>query len=177
MYRFLLLACPLILLAGCGGGGGSSTPTPPANKSYSDPTFHFSIKYPATWKLPKKGGHYSTEQGVQTYILPFTVPGGAASAEVTISGRVNFPPFEDGKVSPNPNGGPTYFHYYHVTVDGIPAVRVERWAGKLMDEVDTFVNTAKYGYDIRMDTGVPPFPSTIMYGYVTLLKTITLPFS
>ena len=173
--------CPIvglvILLCGCGNSAsGPSTPVP--LKSYSDATFHFSFKYPGAWSIPKQGGHESTSpSGVRTYILPINVPGGIAGLEITVDGQViQFPPFQNGHVAPDPNGGPDFFHYYHASVSGVQAMRVERWSGKNMDEVDTFANSSKYSFDVRTDTGSPPFPRSLTAGYSTIVRTMKLPF-
>jgi hypothetical protein len=177
VQRIFPVAGLVILLCGC-GSGSSAPPTTVALKTYSDATFHFSFKYPNTWSVPKQGGHESTSpSGVKTYILPITVPGGAAGLEVTVDGNVfQIPTFSDGKIAPDPSGGPDFYHYYHATVSSRPAMRVERWSGKNMDEVDTLANTSKYSYDIRMDTGSPPFPAGVTAAYATIVTTMKLPF-
>jgi hypothetical protein len=177
LFSLVALASSVTLLSGC-GSSSSAPPTPLPQKTYSDAKFRFSFKYPGAWSVPRSGGHQSTAQsGVPTYIVPLKIPGNPASVEVTADGQIiQFPPFEDGHVSADPNGGPDFYHYYHRTVDGLPAMRVERWSGKQIDEVDTFVNTSKLSFDIRTDTATPPFPADVKSGYDTVVKTIKLPF-
>jgi hypothetical protein len=177
VYRFIPIAVLLILVCGC-GSSSSTPPTPRPPKTYSDAKFRFTFKYPRSWSVPKTGGHEAnSSNGVPTYIVPITVPGNPASPEVTVDGQIiQFPTFEDGHIAADPSGGPDFFHYYHATVSGLPAMRVERWSGKHMDEVDTFVNTSKLSFDIRMDTGNPPFPADVTSGYNTIVKTTRLPF-
>jgi len=176
---FLLIALT-IAVAGCGSNGASSpSKTPTASRSFTDPTFKFSFKYPSTWSVPPKGGHQSSSSP-GTYILPVSVPGNPtpANLEVTVDGQVfTIPSFVDGKISPDPSGGPDFYHYYHATVDGLPGMRVERWSGKQMDEVDTFVYTRTKSYDIRMDTGTPPFPGAVTSGYNGVVKSFKVQFS
>jgi hypothetical protein len=178
VHRFVPVVGLLILLCGCGGGGTASPPTPVPLKTYADSRLNLHFKYPGSWSVPKNGGHQqASSTGAPTYIVPVNVPGNAASVEVTADGQIiQFPAFANGHIAPDPSGGPDYFHYYHTTVDGRPAMRVERWAGKQIDEIDTFVNTSKLSFDIRTDTGAPPYPKSVTDGYATIVRTIKLPF-
>src|SRR5438067_906151 len=112
------------MLAACGSGSsqsGTPTPSSSANKfaTYTDKNFKFSFSYPASWSIPAKGGSESQVGGVRTYILPISIPGNLARAEVTIDGNVTpLPQVTDGEVRPDPNGGPIKYHYYHAQLSG-----------------------------------------------------------
>jgi hypothetical protein len=177
--RTLLFGMVVALVTGCGSSSSASpTATPSPSKTYNDPTFHYSFKYPGAWSISPKGGHATTLRGVKTYVVDVQIPGKAAGLQITTDAQIiPFPPFVDGKISPDPTGGPDTFHYYHAKISGLAAMHVERWNGKQMTEVDTFVNTQTRAYDVRMNTATPPFSSKALAGYNAIVKSMRLPFS
>jgi hypothetical protein len=56
-------------------------------------------------------------------------------------------------------------------------MRVERFNGSQMNEIDTFVNTRTKSYDIRTLTANPPFSPGTLAGYETVVRSFTPPFS
>lgn len=178
--RFLPALCLLgSFLAACGPGSASSTPTSTATgpKVYRDPTLHFSFQYPPGWKVPKKGGSYTTIQGVRTYALNITTPVSVAGARITVDqNRVNYSDIPEGKIANDPNGGPDTFHYHHLNVSGWPSIQIERFNGTKIDGIDTITNTHQYSYDVQMITPNPPFSPSVIAGYRTLVRTLKLPF-
>lgn len=174
MPRLLLLGI-VLALAGCGGRSAAPTATAVSTKTYSDPTYNFSFKYPANWKAPKTGQPLAH---TNSYVVKLFTPGNAAGAEVLVTGTVTpFPTFNDGLVVPDPAGGSDTLHYFHATVDGLPAMHIERFSGKHADQISTIVNQGHREYVVRILTGQPPFSPQILQGYGTIVKTLKVPFS
>ncbi len=165
-------------LAGCGTSGTTPSAHTVVLASYKDPQYGFSFKYPATWKIPKSGGSVSNIAGVSTYVLPITVPNNSAQISITMDKDVApFPPFQNGKTAPDPNGPTHTFQYFHAHVAGWPAMDIRRFTGKQITERDTIANTTTRSYDIRALTISPPFSPDVMSGYEKIVSTLKLPFS
>lgn len=170
-----LLLGATLLLAGC-ATAASGKPTTVALAKYTDPTYHFSFSYSTSWKAPKQG-NVKTISGTQTYVVDLTVPSGSVGMEVTVDkDLISYSTIPEGKVAPDPNGGPLTYHYHHTKVSDWPAIQIERFHGTTFDSIDTIANTRQYSYDIRAITGTPPFSASFMSGYQTIVKTMKLPF-
>lgn len=180
--RFLLpVAALLPLLAGCGADAATkptATPfVPTALSSYRDPKFGFSFQLPKNWTVPPRGGHTVNNNGLQQYVVDITLPRNEAGLSVTVDGDIQqFPKFPNGRRGRIP-GDPHTYVYFHRTVSQWPAMRVERYSGATLNEIDTIVNTRKASFDVRMITSNPPFSSRATYGYDTIIRTLKLPFS
>jgi hypothetical protein len=97
---------------------------------------------------------------------------------VTVDGDVvPLPSFQDGEVRPDPNSSAHTFQYFHTTLSGWPAMRVNRFTGKQLTEKDTIANTHSRSYDVRMLTVNPPFAAAVNRGYATIVRTMKVPFS
>jgi hypothetical protein len=181
MHRFAPALLCALLLAGCGTSGATPTATPApvhvATASYSDHQYGFSFKYPQNWSVPKSGGHQVDNGGVKQYVLDITVPKNQAGVSITVDNSVQpFPSFTNGHKGHIPNDPHTYV-YFHRTVSQLPAMRVERYSGTQINEIDTFVNTPRQSYDIRTLSPNPPFTAQELAGYETIVKSFKPPFS
>lgn len=182
MRNFLLLCALGLLLAGCGSKPSAApTATAPAVvalKSFTDPNFHFSFRYPGNWTVAQKGGKEENIGGIRTYVLPIHIPGDVGDLEITMDGDVvQFPSFVEGHCAPDPRGPANTFCYYHAHVSGWPAMHINRISGGQIDSIDTITNTHTRSYDVRIVTGTPPFPANVMSGYKTIVRTLKVPFS
>ncbi len=186
MKRALLTAGLLIAVAAAGISALAATTSHSlaahtaaklSTRLYRDHKYPVSFRYPSNWKAPAHGKVVSTPSG-PSYEVDLAIPGNAAQAKVTVTAHpVAIPSFANGLVVSDPGGGPDKFHYYHLRAGGHPAMRVYRWSGKVIDGIDTFVDVGRYGYAIRMITGVPPFLKSAVAGYNEMVKTLSLPFS
>lgn len=175
MLPLFLIAVGFVAAA-C-GSSHSSLPTISKTKTYRDPTLHFRFRYPADWKVPGSG-KVETIGGAPTYVVHVTIPGNAASAEVTASTTtVPIPSFSNGEVKPDPNGGPDKFHYFHVSISGLKGMRIERYSGKQSDEIDSVANSSNRLYDVRMIAATPPFAPRTLAGYNLIVRSLKVPFS
>jgi hypothetical protein len=179
MRRIVVVAILGLAVAGCGSQNATPpTPTPTAvtvaDKTYTDPDFGFSFRYPGNWKAPAKGST-SAATGPNNYFVHLTVPNQAAGVEVEVSGTVTqFPPIRNGQQAKDPKG-PDIFTYYHARVSGQPALRVLRSYKGVVDEVATFINVGHAEYAVRMVTPNPPFPEFVANGYNLIVRTLKLP--
>lgn len=171
-----LFALPIvIILAGCASSAATPPATPVPDRTYRDATYHFSLRYPATWRagIPKT----VSIQGVPTYTVNFTTPGKVAGVQIQVSRQATpFPPFAEGHVAHDPNG-PDMLHYHHLRVSGWPAMQIERYSGTKVDGLFTIINTRTLSFTIEMVTPNPPFSTRSTAGYNTLVRTIKLPFT
>jgi hypothetical protein len=166
-----------LVVAGCGASNATPKPTPVKANVFHDPKLHFSFQYDDGWTVPKKGGSYTSLQGVRTYVLNITTPVSVAGARITVDkDMVDYTNIPEGKIANDPNGGPDTFHYHHLTVSGWPSIQIERFSGTQIDGIDTITNTHQYSYDVQMITPSPPFPAKVLSGYRTIVKTLNLPF-
>ena len=175
----LLLGVSLILV-GCGSSGASATPspTPVALITYKDAQYGFTFKHPSSWRISSQGGHVLSVGGVQTYVLDISVPQNSAQISVTVDGNAApFPPFQNGKTAPDPNGPTHTFQYFHAHVAGWPAMVIHRFTGKQITEMDTVTNTRSRSYDVRALTISPPFNADVTNGYNAIVRSMTVPFS
>ena len=181
MRAILAGICLTLVLAGCGLAGVASptaTAVPIGYATFNDPQFGFSFKYPQNWSIPKSGGHTIQNSGLDQYVLDITLPGSEAGMSVELDGAVRPLPltFVNGKRS-HITGDPHTYVYFHRTVTQWPAMRVERFSGTKMNEIDTIFNTRKESYDIRTIAANPPFTSRALAGYDTIVRTFKPPFS
>lgn len=173
MRHLIALLAIGALLAGCSSASGQSG-KPTGTLSYRDPNFHFSLQYPATWSIPKKGGHETSVSGVSTYVLPVKTPGNAQGIQVAVDRNLTqYATIPEGKVVPY---GADSLHYHHLTVGGWPAIQIERYNKGTLDGIFTITNTTRYSYNVEMITGTPPFSSDALAGYHTIVKALKLPF-
>jgi hypothetical protein len=173
----------VILIAGCGNSATSPTaivppPTVSASTRFVDPNFHFSFAYPANWSVNKKGGQEKTvTAGYKQYALDVKLPTNAAQLSITVDGNVQtFPQFTNGHHGTIP-GDPHDYVYFHDKLSGWPAMRIKRYTGKQITEIDTIANTRTRSYDVRMLTATPPFSPDSLAGYETIVHTMKVPFS
>lgn len=175
MRRLLVLPLVAAILAGCSLSASSSppTPTPLSMGSYRDAHYHFSFRYPAIWTVPAAGRH-TTLNGVATYLLNVKTPGNAAGIQITVDHDLaNYSSIPEGDVVPY---GADTLHYHHLTVGGWPAIQIDRYNGKQLDDISTIVNTRTYSYQVQMLTGTPPFSSSALSGYHTVVQSMKIPF-
>ena len=169
-----------LILAGCGSSAATAPPSPTAVtlSTYKDAQFGFTFKHPASWKISPRGGRVASVGGVQTYVLDVSVPRNSAQVSVTVDGNAApFPPFQNGKTAPDPNGPTHTFQYFHARVAGWPAMVIHRFTGKQITEMDTVTNTRSRSYDVRALTISPPFTADVTTGYNSIVHSLTVPFS
>lgn len=148
-----------------------------ATKLYRDRRYQVSFHYPSSWKAPFHGKVVSTPIGKE-YEIDLSIPGNASECKVTVTANPGaIPSFANGLIVKDPAGGPDKFHYFHLRAAGHPAMRVYRWSGNSIDGIDTFIDVGRYGYAVRMITGLPPFQASAVTGYNTIVKSLSLPFS
>lgn len=174
MQRRLIWLVALAFLAGCGSSSAASQAPP---KAYRDRQLGFHFSYPANWSIPSNAGHYIALSGVKTYVVDVKTRGNQAGVRITVDHNLlNYSTIPEGKIAPDPNGGPDTFHYHRLTVSGWPAIQIERFNGTKVDSIDTITNTHDYSFDVQIITGSPPFPADISDGYNTIVQTLHLPF-
>jgi hypothetical protein len=150
---------------------------PIGNATFNDLQFGFSFKYPRNWTIPKSGGHTVQSSGTDQYVLDITLPGNEAGMSVELDGAVRpLPTFVDGHKA-HISGDPHTYVYFHRTVDQWPGMRVERFKGSQLNEIDTIFNTRRASYDIRTISANPPFTSRALAGYEEIVRTFKAPFS
>jgi hypothetical protein len=174
-WRALAILVFVLTAAGCGSSGSTSPPAP-TSTTYSDTQYHFSFQVAAPWKIKANSGHI-VDQPVRTYIVDITTPGNNEGVQFTVDQDLTpYIRIPEGKVVPNPGGGPDTLQYHHLTIAGWPALQVRRFTGAVVDSYDTITNTHDHSYDLRMATATPPFPATALRAYDTVLNTLKLPF-
>jgi hypothetical protein len=177
--RRLALLCLLLLAGGCGGSGnGTAQPTASSLKQFTDPTLKFSFSHLPSWVVGK-GTQVQNPTGSTTYTLPINTPGQLAQAQISVDRPgTPLPAFKDGLTTHEPSGAANaYFHYYHRTMSGLPAMRVELWVGATLSEVDTFADTSTSQYDVRILEGAQPLTATILGQYADIVSSMKIPFS
>jgi hypothetical protein len=189
MSRQLFFSLALLaLLSACGGSSAASpSPTPsrtssspaplptPSFKTYTDAKFQFSFDYPNDWTVHKGATETDPQTGTTEYVVHVDAPKQLARAEIDIDGNhTPLPPFKQGKVTRDPAAPNTYWHYFHQTVSGIRAMRVEQWTGKKVFEVDTFIVTKHLRYDVRILAGSKPLSPTTGQPYNGIVDSLVI---
>jgi len=164
---FILLA---LVCAGCSSPFGGAANSNGGSKSYSDPTYHFSFRYPAAWGIKGKG--HTELLPTPTYVLHINTHDQTVDLEVTVDHDIiALPRFQNGEVRKDPEG-PDKLHYQHAQVSGYPAMHVGRYAGKTLDGLFVIFNTKKSSYQVRMISAVPPFKSSVIRGFNQIVRTL-----
>lgn len=130
-----------VALSACGSGGAGS---------YTDPTYHFTMKLPSGWSAPKSGKDI-TINGTPEYAVNFVNPSGFRVLVDT--NRFSYTHIKNGTVVRNkPSAGCFYTClYYRLTVSKLPALRVISLDASNKVHLDyVFVNGHTYAYSLEM---------------------------
>jgi hypothetical protein len=158
MKRATCLAS-LLLLAGCGGSQHAAIPsrhrTVQATRTYTDPVYHFSFKYPSSWSAPGRGSRRIVDR-TKAYVVRLRPPGNRAEVFVAEMPRA---------ASPLPRGPKPIVHRVSVTAGGRKAAQVQQVVAGFLSQEDTLVHAGAHYYDLRVGAASPPFQTQVLAGY------------